>query len=168
MSELHVKGLSELQKFLTELPVKMEANIMRGAMRAGIKPIRAEAKALLASNGSVDTAQLQKGLKVSARSRGGKVSASLRVTGKHGHVAYWLEYTGAAPHLITGKNRKGLSFGGMFFQSVNHPGFKARPFMRPALDAQAQNAVLAVGNYIKNRLTKQGLDMADIMVEGDE
>ena len=40
---------------------------------------------------------------------------------------------------------------------------QAIPFMRPALDAQANNGVLAAADYIKKRLaTKNGLNTADI------
>jgi hypothetical protein len=41
--------------------------------------------------------------------------------------------------------------------------------MRPALDQQAQAAVIATAEYMKNRLaTKEGLDTADIVIAGDE
>lgn len=168
MSDIHVKGLDELSKFFDTLPAKIEKNIMRGALRAGMAPMQKESQALLASHGEIKTGALSKGLKLYTAAKGGKVTCSLRVTGKHAYVAHWLEFTGARPHSITGKNRKWLSFGGLFFQSVEHPGFAAEPFLRPALDSKAESAVIAVGNYVKNRLTKQGIDVADITVEGDE
>ena len=41
--------------------------------------------------------------------------------------------------------------------------------MRPAIDSQAQNAILAAGEYIKKRLsTKHGLDTAEIEIGIDE
>lgn len=162
---IHVKGLSDLQALLDTLPAKIEKNIMRGAMRAGMKPIQAAAK----DGAAHASGQLRDGLKIYTRVQFGQIIARLRATGKHAYVAYWMEYSGAAPHTITAKNRKGLSFGGAFFQSVQHPGFKAKPFLRPALDSRAQEAVIAAGEYIKNRLaTKQGLDTSDILIEGDE
>ena len=46
---------------------------------------------------------------------------------------------------------------------MNHPGFRPKPFMRPALDSQANNGVLAAADYIKKRLaTKNGINTADI------
>lgn len=163
MSDIAVKGLSDLQKLLDTLPAKIEANIMRGALRAGMKPIQAAAKL----NVSVVSGELRDGLKISTAKKDGKVIARLRATGKHGYVANWVEF-GTSPHTITAKNRKGLSFGGLFFQSVDHPGARPKPFMRPALDSQAQTALVASGEYVKSRLaSKQGLDTADIEIEAE-
>lgn len=163
MAELtYVKGLAELQKFIDQLPVKMERNVVRGALRAGMAVVKPVAQANIHSV----SGELAKGLKIGSRARGGVVTATLRTTGPHAFVAKWVEY-GTKPHTITAANRKGLSFGGAFFQSVNHPGIVSpKPFLRPALDSQAGAAVVAVGNYIKNRLaTKHGLDTADIIIE---
>ena len=165
----HVKGLDELQKLLDTLPAKMEANVMRGALRAGMNPIKAEAKQLLAAHGNVVSGQIRDGLKVSVRSQGGKILARLRVRGKHAFIAYWLEFTGAKPHEIKPKKRKSLFIAGLFGEIVHHPGFRPKPFLRPALDGQAQRAVIAVGEYIKNRLaTKNGLDTSGIDIEAGE
>ena len=165
MSDLvHVKGLDELQKLLDTLSAKMEQNVMRGALRAGMKPIRDEAKAGAAKA----TGELAAGLRVSVRARAGKVTASLRAAGKHGYLARWIEY-GTAAHRIAAKKGGALFFNGSAVKFVDHPGSKARPFLRPALDARAQDAVIAAGNYIKQRLsTKHGIDTADIEIEAGE
>lgn len=164
-----VNGLSELQKFLDDFPKKMEANILRGAMRAGMKPVQAEAKQQLSNHGDVVTGEMRDGLKISTRTQGGKVIARLRATGKHAFIAYWFEFTGTNAHWIKAKNGKALLIaGGHPVYSVWNKGFKPKAFLRPALDARAQEAVIAAGNYIKNRLTKEGLNAADIRVEGDE
>lgn len=161
--EVRVKGLSDLNALLQELPAKMERNVLRGALRAGARVVQAEAKA----NVPVDTGALRAGIKVSTggkRGAAGVVIAKVRVTGRHAFVAPWLEY-GVAAHTITAR-RGGWLFFGAFARSVEHPGFAPRPFMRPALDSKAQAAVVAAGNYIKQRLaTKHGLDTADIEVE---
>jgi hypothetical protein len=34
-----------------------------------------------------------------------------------------------------------------------HPGFAATPFLRPALDAKADEAINVMGAYIRQRLT---------------
>lgn len=164
MSEVHVTGLAELQKFLDELPAKMEKNIMRGALRAGMNVVKPIAQ------GSVHavSGKLAAGLKVGTRVRRGTVIASLKATGEHRAIAHLVEH-GTTAHTITAKNRKELSFGGLFFQSVQHPGARPRPFMRPALDSESQRAVVASGEYIKERLaTKEGLDTSAVLIEGDE
>ena len=160
MSNVHIKGGAELNKFLQQLPAKMEANVLRSAMRAGANVIKDEAKA----NVPVASGLLRDGLKVSTSSRRGKVTAKVKATGKHAHIAPWLEY-GTAAHRIVAKG-KGMYFGGKVVRSVEHPGISPRPFLRPALDSRAQQAVVAVGNAIKKRLaTKHGLDTAHIEVE---
>lgn len=160
MSEFRVKGLADLNKFLQQLPAKMEQNVLRSALRAGANVVRDEAKA----NVPVDSGLLRDGLKVSTNSRRGRVTAKVKATGRHAYIAPWLEY-GTAAHKIVSKG-KGLYFGGMFARGVQHPGSRPKPFMRPALDSQAQQAVIAIGNAIKQRLaTKHGLDTASVEIE---
>ena len=96
------------------------------------------------------------------------MTANLKATGAHAHVAPWVEY-GTKPHTITAKPGKALAIGGMYVHAVDHPGARPHPFMRPALDSQAQPAVIAAAEYMKARLaTKHGLDTAHIRIEGDE
>ena len=160
MTETHVKGLAELQKFLDQLPAKLEANVMRSALRAGANIVKAQAR----QNVPVKTGKLRDGLKVSTSSRRGRVTAKVKATGKHAHIAPWLEY-GTAAHKITAKKGKGLFFGGLFVKGVQHPGFRPKPFMRPALDSKAQEATIAVGEAIKKRLAKKhGLDASDVEI----
>ena len=153
MSETHVKGLADLQKFLD----------MRGALRAGMKPIVAAAK----ENAAVASGKLRDGLKVYTRIKNGVVTAKLRTTGKHAFIALWIEF-GTSAHRIKGKKGGYLAIGGGYYKSVEHPGIKARPFMRPAIDGQAQNAVVAAAEYMKKRLeNKHGLDTSDVVIEGE-
>ncbi len=166
---VHVKGLSDLQAFLDQLAPKLERNVMRGALRAGAtQELLPEAQANLMSVGAVQTGELIAGLKVKTSARGGTVTSSVVSTGKHAYIAKWIEY-GVAAHNIAAKKGGWLSFGGIFAKVVMHPGFKPRPFLRPALDRSGQAAVVVAGNYIKNRLeTKNGIDTSGVTVEGDE
>lgn len=162
MSEIKVKGLAELNAFLQQLPAKLEANVLRGALRAGAVVIRDEAKA----HAAVHTGALRDGIKVSTRSRRGRVTASVKAGGPHGYLAHWLEF-GTKPHRIVAKG-KGLFFGGLFAHAVDHPGTSPRPFMRPALDSRATAAVVAAAEHMKRRLaTKHGLDTADVEITPD-
>lgn len=188
MSNLvHVKGLSELNKFLQELPAKIEQNVLTGALRAGAKVIAEEAKLNLARNGSVQSGFLRSTIRVSVRRRRGKVRAKVVAYGDGDeNQPIWVEY-GTAAHWITVKKdarpgrmtrrgyrefsirtinkmaeRGSLVIGGNFVgASVSHPGARAKAFLRPALDGKAQAAVLAAAEYIKKRLvTKHGLTQA--------
>ena len=164
MSEVHVTGLAELARFLDELPAKLQNNVMRGALRAGMQPVQQDAKA----GAAVASGLLRDGLKIGTKSRGGVVTASVTAKGRHGYIARWIEY-GVRPHVIHARDGGALSFGGGFVQSVQHPGIRPHPFMRPALDGQATAAVVAAAEYMRTRLAKQhGLDTADILIEGDE
>lgn len=159
---VHVKGLSDLQKLLDELPVKLEKNVMRGALRAGMNIVKPEAQQNIHSV----SGELARGLKVSTNAKRGVVTAKLKATGPHAFIAHMLEFTGASAHTIMPSVKKALAIGGASVASVEHPGFRPKPFMRPALDARAGDAVVTVGNYVKQRLaTKSGLDKADITVE---
>lgn len=192
MSNLrHVTGLSDLQKFLDTLTPRLERNIMRGALRAGMNEVKPAAQAKVRSVSGL----LAAGLKVGTTARGGVVKSYLRARGPHSYIGHFVEY-GTKPHLIsvadaekpinrrlTAKrgeivrasmrtiNRyvRSLKIATRFVgRTVSHPGARPKAFMRPALDERAQAAVVAVGNYIKGRLTKEGLDAAHVHVEGDE
>lgn len=158
----NIKGLSELQAFLDQLPAKMEKNIMRGAMRAGAVVLKDEVQ----GNVPVRTGKLRDGLKIKTGSKGAKVMARVTFTGPHAFLARWIEY-GVVAHIINPKSGKYLSFAGLFARSVEHPGFAAKPMMRTALDTRGTAAAVAAGEYIKKRLTKQGLDAADVDIETD-
>lgn len=205
-SQFSVKGLSELQKFLDQLPAKLEANVMRGALRSGAKIIEAAAKANVSVSPPANktfggyAGALRDSIRVSARIYGGgRVTASIKAGGKNKKTgadvfyAKWVEF-GTRPHLIsvqedekninirrsvkfgrvmkeslTTINRRVLKIGNTFIgPTVKHPGSQPRPFMRPALDGQAQNAVVATAEYIKKRLTKEGLNAADVEISTED
>lgn len=161
---VHVKGLSDLQKFMDTLPPKIERNVMRGALRAGMKIVLPAAQVNVHSV----SGKLAAGLKLGTRIRGGIVMARIIAKGEHGYIARFVEF-GTAAHAISGKKGGFLSFGGIFARGVQHPGATPHPFMRPALDGNAQSAVIAAAEYMKKRLaTKQGLDTSEVLIEGDD
>lgn len=160
----HIKGLSDLQNFLDTLAPKVEANIVRGALRAGMSVV----KPIAQSNIHNVSGELAKGLKIGTRRRGHTVIANLKATGPHRSIAQLVEF-GTRVHNIAAKFGGWLSFMNVFRKEVAHPGARARPFMRVALDSEANRATVAVGEYIKKRLaTKEGLDTSHVNVEGDE
>lgn len=104
MADVRVKGLADLNKFLQQLPAKVEQSVLRGALRAGANVVMAEAKA----NVPVDSGLLRDGLKVTTNSRRGRVTAKVKATGKHSFIAPWLEY-GTAAHKIVAKSKRACS-----------------------------------------------------------
>jgi len=190
MADVHVTGLRELQAFMDTLPAKLEKNIMRGALRAGVNVI----KPVAASNVHSVSGALAAGLKVGSSAKGGVVKGVLRAKGIHGYIAMWVEF-GTKAHLIkvqdsekninlrlsakrgkkvlesmTTINRRVLQIGNTFVgPTVSHPGSGPKKFLRRALDQEAQNAVIAAAEYMRNRLaTKEGLNTADIVIAGED
>lgn len=150
--EVKINGLRELTESLANVPDKLRDKILRGAMRAGAKAVLDEARRQV----PVDTGQLQKGLRISTRLKGDNVVASVKAGGPHGHLANWIEH-GTAAHEIMAKDGGVLLINGeSFATAVQHPGTNPRPFMRPALEAKATEAVREVGNYMKKRLERAG------------
>jgi HK97 gp10 family phage protein len=158
---IHVRGLSDLAKALSTLTVKLEKNILRGALRAGGNVMRDDAR----KNAARAAGLLAKGIKVSTNAKRGTVYAKVRTTGKHSYIAHMIEF-GTAPHRINARNGGTIHINGRpVGPFVDHPGSRAMPFMRPALDGQATASVNATAAYIRKRLTAEGINVPDA---GDE
>lgn len=178
MADVNIKGLAELQAALAQLPVKMENNILRGALRAGAKIIAKQAAANVHSVSGALAESVRFGAKVDRA--GGKLTAFIRAggrgkkgSGKGGKnpafYAHMVEQ-GTAAHIIKANAPNRMLAVGV--AQVQHPGAKKKPFLRPALDLQGQAAVEAVREYIRTRLaTKHGIDVpapVDPAAEPDE
>lgn len=157
-----ILGGKALAKALSELPLKIERNIMRSALRAGASVIAAEAR----RNVPTDTQELKRSIRTSSNSKRGMVEANAVVgnrKSKKGWYATFVEF-GTAPHLIrAGKNKPVLSFrdrNGVWHRvlEVNHTGAQAKPFMRPAFDTKGEEAIKAVADRIRERLTDQNIN----------
>lgn len=146
----NIKGGKELDEFLKSLPAKVEKNIMRSALRAGVNVLKDAAK----QNVPVKSGDLRRSIKVSTGSRGGIVTAKVQTNMWYAH---FVEF-GTAAHTIKAKGKGMLAFGGIFARAINHPGAKAKPFMRPALDSRTDAAIEAVTNRVRERLTAEGIN----------
>jgi hypothetical protein len=160
-------------RLLDELPKNLERNVIRGGLRAGAKVIQQQAKA----NVSVKTGKLKKAIGIGTRVEGSKLSSYVKLRGSGSYLGLFIEY-GVAPHLIsvsdadkqvrkTPGGRQAVSIGtinkmvkrgslkiGQSFVGplIMHPGHAAKPFLRPALDQKAEEAVNAMGAYIAHRV----------------
>ena len=178
-------GGRELSDLLQTLPVKMEKNIMRSALRAGAVQMLEEVKQRIPA----DTGQLRASARITTRGKAGAVSASVKVGNFVAWYAHLVEF-GTKPHYISvsdqdrgagrgiGRrgsanrqetlasistvNRRVLQIGSNFVgPSVYHPGTSPRPFMRPAAEAGFAPSVAAVQKKVRERLNKQGLNTPD-------
>lgn len=149
-SNIHITGLADLNAALQQFAPKLEQNIIRGALRAGQKKILDAAKQGIHS---ID-GDLADSLRISVRAKDGRVVASLKVGNKKAFYAHFVEF-GTQAHTIKAKKGGALVFGNKDLSSLHHPGAKAKPFMRPAMDGYAQEAVQATADYISKRITKE-------------
>lgn len=160
---INIKGGKELQALLNTLPAKVEKSILRGAMRAGAIVLLNEAK----NNVPLESGDLRDTLRVSTNARRGRVTASVKAGNKKIFYSRFVEY-GTGAHSISASGNGLLSFGGLFAKKVDVSGIRAKPFLRPALDTKANEAIEKAGQYIKARLNKQGLNAPALEVDDSE
>ncbi len=142
---INVTGGKQLAQFLQSLPLKIEKNIMRAALRAGARVIADEAK----KNVPVQLGDLKRSIRTGSNAKKGRVEATAKAGNKKAYYYRFVEF-GTAAHIIkAGKNKQKLVFTArdgkkVEIPQVNHPGAKAKPYMRPALDSKGNEAVVAV------------------------
>jgi HK97 gp10 family phage protein len=67
----------------------------------------------------------------------------------------YLEF-GVGPHVVTAKSAKALRFlGNVYRRRIMHPGFPARPFLRPAVDKKTDEAVAKAAQVAAEELSKK-------------
>lgn len=169
--ERDVPGLAELNRFLETFPTNLATKVLRGALRAAQKPIADAAKAGApvavpgfenrsqwgAKPGSLrDSVKIYTGLD----KKSGRVIATLRAGNKVAFYARFVEF-GTAAHIIRAKNHGALQFNGHEAAYVHHPGSRANPFMRIAIDANVQKGIDAFVGYLRARISKELDRLAD-------
>ncbi len=176
-TEFEVTGLAELYAALQELPVRIERNITRGALRAGAAVFRDEARA----NVPKDSGFLRKSIKSESDVRRGVAYGYVRIDKNKGGAfyAHMLEFGTASYYVGSGRSvrkpyripkatmgrgsaktkntvSKRLKFqtpGGFVIRNaVMHPGIKPQFFMRKAFDRKQKDAAEAFRLYVENRL----------------
>ena len=179
-----VKGKTEVRDFFAQIPQALETKILRGAARAAAKVVADEAKLRVISS------EVRGSIRISTKQeQNGQVIAKVQTKGSGAYLAPWLEY-GTAPHFISAgdsgfsaskltqkANREGaysevgtraLKIGNSYVTgAVAHPGARPHPFLRPALDTKAGEAISEAQAYINTRLAREGLGGAEVP-EGDE
>lgn len=164
--EFPVTGLKELDAYLSALPKNMQTGAYRAGLTAAAAVIRDEARMRAPKRTGAFSKSIRSG---SARKNAdGTFSITVGPRGKRGFLGVFHEY-GVRPHYIarTGKGEgrvairnakdgKGTIKGGAMkigdeFVSgiILHPGFAPQPFLRPALDIKADEAVQAFAARIR-------------------
>lgn len=161
-SEVNISGLAELNKMLQALPANIERNVLRGGLRAGQKVFQE----LAAANIPPSMPALRASLKIKTSGKKGVASATLVAGNKDAYYAHWVEYGTASyysgkgktvgrPYKILPRKKASLFSLGKFSKGIVHPGVKPQPFMRPAADAGAEQALAAMREYMKLRIEKE-------------
>lgn len=153
MADESILGGRALDAALASLPVKVEKNILRSALRAGANEYKKEVRA----NAPVVDGDLRASVRVATRAKKGTVFAVLKIGGKRAPHASLVEF-GTRPHKITAKDGGSLRIGTALVGSVDHPGADPHPFARPAFDGKSGKAIAAVGAQIRKRLTAEGIN----------
>lgn len=165
MTEVRIHGLADLQRALDTLPAKIEQNIMRAALARAAKVVAEEAKARV----PVRTGALRDSVRYGARvdRQAGRIVARVRAGGRGkgkraaAFYAHMVEL-GTVAHIIKAPPGAFLNVRGLFLKSVEHPGAKRQPFLRPALDHAGPAAVAAMAEYIRQRLAvKHGIEVPE-------
>ena len=174
MLDVKVKGLSELLKYLDQVPVNIERNIVRAGLLAGAKVIATEAKAIVRRE-AYQTGALEdsirpvtfgkyrrgelRGLPVAVIAAGGKVR---NIPGRKTAYYAMMVENGTRPHVIRSKKRGGtLSLFNRRVKQVNHPGMQGIRFMARAGDTKQRAALDAFAARVAYRLEKYGIEVPD-------
>jgi len=144
--EFKVEGNLELERAFSNLKYKLQRKIGIKALRKGANVIKKAAQNNVRSTSQTIADSLTvvtgKGLNVFVTPKKKKLKNGI----VDAFFAQWVEL-GTKPHKIknTKKGKKKVLAGnGKFFGSeINHPGTKAKPYLRPALDENAKPAVSA-------------------------
>ena len=140
MAEIqNITGLKELQEALKQLPANIARNALRGAVNAGATVIRKEAQA----RAPKDTGVLRRALyQKQIRELSSAVQQTFFVGVRQGKSAK--------------KTKKGTldAFYGRFVE-FGTSKMPARPFMRPAFEAQKGAAVAAIQAYLEKRIPEE-------------
>ena len=178
MTTMQLGGAAEIESLLRKLPEKVAKKVVVSSLRQGGNVIAKQAKANLASHDSIKTGALAASIKtITVRNpTQGAAQVKVGVVGKKlnvirpgetkprgigpGTYAKWVEF-GTGEHRIEA-NGTALAWdaGGstVFTRTVDHPGAKAKPFIRPAVDtkgaAAAQKVVAAAAKGIAREAGK--------------
>lgn len=157
---IKIEGKSAIAKKLKRLSGKVAGSIARRSGAAGARVIRNEARRLVPE----DSGTLKKAINVRTKQfrnrsgfhfyiavdRGGSVK-------NDGWYAHFIEY-GTQPHQVIPKAAQALKLsasGDVVRNIANHPGTRAQPFMRPAFESKADNAVRVIGDKLWDNIRKE-------------
>jgi len=113
---VNITGGKQLAEFLQTLPLKLERNIMRAALRAGARVIANEAKL----NVPAQDGDLKRSIRTGSNAKKGRVEAYAKAGDKKAWYYRFVEF-GTAAHIIKGKNGNNLRYTAKDGKSISVP-----------------------------------------------
>ncbi len=160
MIEFEIKGLKELDEELKKFPVELQKKALGTMVAAGARFVKDEAISnfmSVAKTLNLDKNEKYWSLKnivMRRLKRKDKGRSTLTYGVRAQFPAFYLE-TGTTPHTIMAKKARSLGAKGQFGKKVQHPGYAARPFLRPALDQNVQRIVNIMGYKLMAWIDRQ-------------
>lgn len=163
-----LSGFAELERQLESIDISKQKSILRKVVKESAAPMLPKMKTGVTSQNLRDTGLLYDSikLKTSIPKRGtwadviaevgvyknssGQVAAGRKIDPPV--YAYWLEH-GVEPHALGKQARRGSNRNQD--SGLYHPGFSAKPFIRPAFDSNLENAL-----NIQKRVLNEAIDRA--------
>ena len=137
MIEMRLHGFEELERVLRALPEHVERRAVIDGLQAGTRVlIRGMTQRVPERTGG-----LKRAITTRVRGRTRVVIGFRRPAAAHAHLVEF----GTAPHRIRARNAPLLRVGSAVLgRTVDHPGARPHPFIRPALDEDGPAAVEAM------------------------
>ena len=152
MAELKVDGLSDVLAAMAAFTPAVQKTILNGAVRKGANVVAKEAKA----RAPVKTGNLQKRIAVRKRKRGVPGAAAIYAVGVLGGAS--------ATYKNTRENRRKQRVGNAYqkqdtafywrFIEFGTQKMAAAPFLRPAFDSKATEAINTIADTLRTNLDK--------------
>lgn len=171
-TDVKIEGLSDLDKALKKFPMKVQKNVLRGAVRAGSKEMVNRARQLTPKG----TGALRRSIKTrNPRIKAGLVLGGLTAGNDDVFYARFIEFGTQSytikpyfPKRLAKKwkkkygfdlskdgYKKALSIDGGAFAKADHPGITPQPFMRTAMDTTHEDVLRAAARYLRERIPKE-------------
>lgn len=147
MADMELQGFKELADALKELPQRIARNSLRAATSAGAALIRNDARA----RAPVDTGEMKKDI---------QIKRDRHTEGDH-VARYSVFVRGGKKSRLSGKARN-VDKDSFYWKFVEFGTSKmpAKPFMRPAYEANKESAVDAIGKRLDEQIQKHARGLA--------
>jgi HK97 gp10 family phage protein len=149
---VEVRGAKEIEAVLKAMPERIAKNVVVNSLRAGARIIAKQARANLRANPSIDSGMLEKNVTSRARKRSKQGSAVVSVG------------IARATAIVKRRNRKKAVKASpskyAHLVEFGREGMAAEPFLRPALDEKAIEAIGKIGEFLGKGVEREAAKLA--------